>query len=208
MTCGECGFTAQFEKQLGKRHRQLGIAVLAILSCVAVATIINERLMVRGWMGLVPTKALILSLPLTMDLQSKSYLELLKRMQASELSDGEWKMLMKRCAKGDFQREVAERALGPKILSLPVVTKDSLPNRPVGCGVAFGRPAGAVEAVEEPEVSVRSDIFLGEKERRGEEHHRQKGDHESSRPDRVPGARSPITLLTCGETDSGSLFPA
>lgn len=106
MTCGECGFTAHFEKQLNKRRRRLGVAVLAILSCVAMAGVINERLMVRGWMGIVPTKALILSLPFTMDLQGKSFLELTKRMQASELSDGEWKMLMKRCAKGDFQREV------------------------------------------------------------------------------------------------------
>ena len=106
MTCGECGFTAHFEKQLNKRRRKLGIATLAILSCVAVAGVINERLMVRGWMGIVPTKALILSLPFTMDMQGKSFLELTRRMQDSELSDGEWKMLMKRCAKGDFQREV------------------------------------------------------------------------------------------------------
>ncbi len=106
MTCGECGFTAHFEKQLNKRRRRPGIAVLAILSCVAMAGVINERLMVRGWMGLVPTKALILSLPLTMDMQGKTFLELNKRMQNSKLSDGEWKMLMKRCAKGDFQRKV------------------------------------------------------------------------------------------------------
>jgi len=84
----------------------LGVAVLAILSCVVVAGIINERLIVRGWMGIVPTKALILSLPLTMDMQGKTFLELSQRMKDSELSDGEWKMLMKRCAKGDFQREV------------------------------------------------------------------------------------------------------
>ncbi len=105
MTCNECGFTVHFEKQLTKRRRRPLFAVLAFVSCVAVAGFINERRTDQGWLSLAPTKALILSLPFTMDLNGDTYKELLRRMRADELSQREWRMLMKRCAKGDWERK-------------------------------------------------------------------------------------------------------
>ena len=105
MTCNECGFTVQREKQLSKRRRRPLMAVLAFVFCVAVAGFINERRTDQGWLSLAPTKALILSLPFTMDLNGDTYEELLRRMRADELSPREWRMLMKRCAKGDWERK-------------------------------------------------------------------------------------------------------
>ncbi len=105
MTCNECGFTVHFEKQLSKRRRRPLLAVLAFVSCVAVAGFINERRTDQGWLSLAPTKALILSLPFTMDLNGDTYEELVRRMRADELSQREWRMLMKRCAKGDWERK-------------------------------------------------------------------------------------------------------
>ncbi len=105
MTCNECGFTVHFEKQLAKRRRRPLFAVLAFIASVAIAGYINEHLVNQGWLNLAPTKALILSLPLTMDLNGDTYEELVRRMRADELSQREWRMLMKRCAKGDWQRE-------------------------------------------------------------------------------------------------------
>lgn len=105
MTCGECGFTGRREKQLSKRRRRPLMAVLAFVSCVAVAGFINERRTDQGWLSFAPTKALILSLPFTMDLNGDTYEELLRRMRDDELSQREWRMLMKRCAKGDWERK-------------------------------------------------------------------------------------------------------
>ena len=104
MTCNECGHTVHFEKQLTKRRRRPLFALLSFVSCVAIAGYISESLVDQGWLNLAPTKALILSLPFTMDINGSTYKELVRRMQADELSDREWRMVMKRCAEGDWER--------------------------------------------------------------------------------------------------------
>ncbi len=104
MTCNECGHTVHFEKQLTKRRRRPLFALLSFVSCVAIAGYISESLVDQGWLNLAPTKALILSLPFTMDINGPTYEELVRRMQADELSQREWRMLMKRCAAGDWER--------------------------------------------------------------------------------------------------------
>ncbi len=103
--CGECGFSAQDEKQLRRTRRRYGLAVLAILACVGVAVGLNFRMGDRGMLSLVPTKALILSLPFTMDIDGELYGELEMRMRSQEFSPAEWRMLFGRCAKGDGARE-------------------------------------------------------------------------------------------------------
>jgi len=104
MTCGECGYTAQSEAQLHRTRRRLGMATAAILICVIAAGVINERLSQRGFMGVLPTKALIWTLPLTVDDSGSATQELGRRMAADSLSNGEWLMILKRCAEGDAWR--------------------------------------------------------------------------------------------------------
>ncbi len=105
MTCSECGFTAQREVQFHKTRRHKSLALLAMLICLGPAVYLNWKIDQRGWVGVVPTKALIWTLPLTIADGSEAVTELERRMRADDLSDGEWLSVLQRCAEGDMWRE-------------------------------------------------------------------------------------------------------
>ncbi len=101
MTCAECGFTARSEAQFGKTRRRYLLAGFAIGGCVAMALAVNLRVMDRGWISMVPSRMLILSLPLT-EGDSAAFRELNRRMALQTLNTSEVTMLIRRCARGDL----------------------------------------------------------------------------------------------------------
>lgn len=105
MTCSECGYTAVRESQFYRTRRRPLVAAAAILTCLVAAVVLNWQVDQRGWIGLVPTKALIWTMPLTIENGGISMDELERRMRADLLSNREWLMVLERCAGGDMWRE-------------------------------------------------------------------------------------------------------
>lgn len=105
MTCGECGFTADYEKEFHKTRRKLAVAVGAIVVCVMAAGFIHQRMDRRGWAAVAPTNVLIWTLPLSIDQNSFTGSELSRRMNMMEVSEGQWLSILERCAEGDWWRE-------------------------------------------------------------------------------------------------------
>ena len=101
MTCGECGFVAERETQFHKTRRHKSLALLAILICLGPAVYLNWKIDQRGWSGVVPTKVLIWTLPLTIEDGGEMVVELERRIRSDELSDGELLSVLRRCASGD-----------------------------------------------------------------------------------------------------------
>ena len=95
MTCGECGRVARSERDLGRYRRRWGFAIFGIVISVAVTLFINGQIAKQGFTGLIPTKALIVSLPLMGNSNSSLCQELTDRARRSRLSDQEWAMLMR-----------------------------------------------------------------------------------------------------------------
>lgn len=102
MTCGECGFTAKDEWQFEKTRRRYGQAATAIFLCVVIVLWVNYQISASSWAAFVPTKVLILALPLV-DADGDVFTELRRRMLVNSISDYEFAMFLKRCARGDWR---------------------------------------------------------------------------------------------------------
>jgi hypothetical protein len=103
ITCAECGFVARRERQFHRTRRRYAIASGAILLNVAVAMIITERSMQRGFQALLPSRVLIWMLPIADNPRDGMLGELIYRATRSDLSEGQWKSFMARCATGDWR---------------------------------------------------------------------------------------------------------
>jgi hypothetical protein len=106
MTCGECGFTARHESQFAKTRRRYSVAILAMLTCAALVLYVNYQVSERGLVSMAPNKLLILAVPMvgshTNTASAAVFDELSRRMAGQQLSEREWRMYIKRCAKGDW----------------------------------------------------------------------------------------------------------
>ena len=102
MTCPECGFVAKAERQFHRTRRRYVLAAAAILINVAGALYITERSMQRGFQALLPTRVLIWMLPFSDNPGTGLLGELVFRAGRSELSVGQWRSFMQRCAAGDW----------------------------------------------------------------------------------------------------------
>lgn len=100
-TCPECGHTAARERDLFGTRRNWPLAIGAILTCVVVAGVVQDRVSMRGWIGVLPTKVLLIALPILDGPGNDFYDELIWRMRRDQLSDREWSMLLDRCARGE-----------------------------------------------------------------------------------------------------------
>ena len=68
LTCSECGHVAKRERKLRKTRRHWRIAVLAILTLLlALSLALAPKVHRDRWLSIVPTTALILALPWTLD---------------------------------------------------------------------------------------------------------------------------------------------
>ncbi len=63
-TCPECGHTANIERSLFRTRRRLVPAMLAALTAALGVAWTIEQNRQRGWMSMVPTRVVILGLPL------------------------------------------------------------------------------------------------------------------------------------------------
>lgn len=130
MICPECGFTARVERQFHRTRRRYVIAALAISVNVATALFITERSMQRGFQSLLPTSALIWLLPLSDDPSTGLLGELVYRAGRAQLTPGQWRRFMHRCASGDWWASPVDERWKQKYGSLiagyrPVLANDS-----------------------------------------------------------------------------------
>ena len=107
MTCPECGRTAAREKHLFRTRRRLTPALLAAIIASVGASYAIEQANIRGWMTLVPTRAVLLSLPFGGNVQDPLAMELTSRLTQGKLTESQLHSLVKRCVNGDmFARPV------------------------------------------------------------------------------------------------------
>jgi hypothetical protein len=99
LQCGECGRTARREEQLFKVRRSWVRFGFAIIVCLAVAVWIQGRIMQRGWLSLVPTRALIVAMPVFSGPVFED--EMTTRARRGELAAEDWSALVDRCVGGD-----------------------------------------------------------------------------------------------------------
>lgn len=102
MTCAECGFTGEREEELFRTRRRYGYAVIGLLVCVVSIGVVYDRVYQDGVARIMPTKALIMAMPLSGDAQSDLMREIDRRARSDTLSDFEWSMLLRRSARGDW----------------------------------------------------------------------------------------------------------
>lgn len=109
MTCPECGHTSRREKELHRTRRRLLPALLSAFVAALGATWTIEQAQQRGWMSLMPTGAIVLALPVAGTFDDLNA-ELSRRIGNRILTEGQWRMLIKRCLAGDRNaRPVSER---------------------------------------------------------------------------------------------------
>lgn len=115
-TCPECGHTANTERSLFRNRRRLTAAMLAALAAALGVAWTIEQNRQRGWMSMVPTRVIILGLPLVGD-ENLLTRELLSRAQRRKLTDSQWRMLVGRCVRGDWRAPpvtpIWQRKYGP-----------------------------------------------------------------------------------------------
>jgi len=104
LTCGECGHTAQQEADLFRTRRNIGRALACIALCVTIILAVQWNAAQRGWTGMMPSRMIILLLPL--DSNNGSLVrEISTRASAGTLSASDMKALIDRCASGDWTAE-------------------------------------------------------------------------------------------------------
>ena len=107
MTCPECGGTASREKHLFRTRRRLAPALLAAIIASVGASYAIEQANDRGWMTLVPTRAVLMGLPFAGTVQDPLATELTSRLSQRKLTESHLRSLVKRCVRGDmFARPV------------------------------------------------------------------------------------------------------
>jgi hypothetical protein len=64
LVCGECGYAARSERDLGRTRRRWGVAALGLLSVVALAVWTRLEVTQSGWEALAPSRVLVALAPL------------------------------------------------------------------------------------------------------------------------------------------------
>jgi hypothetical protein len=109
MTCSECGYTGPRERTFHRTRRRLLPAVAGAVIASVAATWGLEQVQHEGMVALLPTRVILLSLPLVGGAHEGLTTELSTRMGRRKLVDGEYRMLIKRCLRGDrWARPVTE----------------------------------------------------------------------------------------------------
>lgn len=101
LCCSECGHTVRNDKGLcrtRRRWRWTALGAVLFLGCYVVT---SQRVRDRGWIALVPTSALIFTMPKLENSNEKLYDELIGRMDADELWQWQWGWLLERCVGED-----------------------------------------------------------------------------------------------------------
>lgn len=101
LTCPECGRVAARERQLHRRRRRLLPAALAALTAALGAAWTIEHHRHRGWLSMVPSRALVAALPLAGPGGGPVLDELGARAGRRALTAEQWRALIERCVSGD-----------------------------------------------------------------------------------------------------------
>ncbi|MHC5024710.1 MAG: hypothetical protein ACYTGG_12530 [Planctomycetota bacterium] len=102
MTCGECGFTGQNERQFFRTRRHYGQAAAAIGVCVVIVLLGNQYLRQASWYSLMPTRVLIAALPIADEDNSRLIREIGLRLRGDQLSNRERRLLVNRLVAGSW----------------------------------------------------------------------------------------------------------
>ena len=102
LTCSECGRTAPNEKHLLRTRRRLIPALLAAIVASAGASYAIERGNQRGWLALMPTRVMLMSLPFSGDSYASLSTEITMRVARRTMTDRQLRSLVKRCLRGDM----------------------------------------------------------------------------------------------------------
>ena len=102
MTCSECGHTTTNEKHFLRTRRRLVPALLAAIVASAAASYAIERGNQRGWLALMPTRVVLMSLPFSGDSHASLTTEITMRIGRRTMTDGQVRSLVKRCLRGDM----------------------------------------------------------------------------------------------------------
>ncbi len=102
LRCSECGRTAPNEKHLLRTRRRLFPALLAAIVASVGASYAIERGNQRGWLALMPTRVVMMSLPFSGDSYASLTSELTMRIGRRVMTDGQVRSLVKRCLRGDM----------------------------------------------------------------------------------------------------------
>lgn len=117
LTCSECGYSPTCEAMLFKTRRHWRWAVVAVLVLVgSAASGLTPRIKREGWLSVVPTTALILSLQWVDGPENLLWSELIRRLPSPywppgahppDWSDWQWRLLINQCLAGDARRKPA-----------------------------------------------------------------------------------------------------
>ena len=102
LRCSECGRTVPNEKHLLRTRRRLIPALLAAIVASAGASYAIERGNQRGWVALLPTRVVMMSLPFSGDSYAPLTAELTMRIGRRTMTEGQVRSLVKRCLRGDM----------------------------------------------------------------------------------------------------------
>jgi hypothetical protein len=101
MTCPECGHTATKERRFHRTRRRLLPAFAAALAASLGAAFAIEQAKLNGWVSLLPTRAILATLPLVGGAHGDLTDELDSRVGRRQISDSELHALIRRCISGD-----------------------------------------------------------------------------------------------------------
>jgi len=101
MTCSECGYTARREPVLFRGRRRLVPAVLGAVAASVAATWCIEQVQHEGFISVLRTRMILLSLPMVGGAHEGLTDELSSRIGRRKLADGHYRSLIKRCLRGD-----------------------------------------------------------------------------------------------------------
>lgn len=101
LTCSECGRTARSERGLARTRRRWGVAALAIVVCVSCFGMLYWKIGDQRWSSYVPTRMLILIMPVAGAPSGQISRELNSRLGTPDVTDDHWTSLVNRCAAGD-----------------------------------------------------------------------------------------------------------
>ncbi|MHC4948697.1 MAG: Rpo12/RPC10 RNA polymerase subunit family protein [Planctomycetota bacterium] len=102
LQCPECGHAARRERALFRTRRpRRWIAVALALLAAGAGLALRPTIRRDGWLSLVPTRALLWTLPFADDPEGAIPQELLARMRGAAPRDGERRAFFRRIARGD-----------------------------------------------------------------------------------------------------------
>ena len=101
MRCSECGHIAKKERAFFRTHRRLVPAVAGVAAATVAATYGLEHLQTQGVISTLPTRVILLTMPLVGEHHHALSGELASRIGRKKLTEGHFRALVKRCLKGD-----------------------------------------------------------------------------------------------------------